>query len=203
MSTRSRIGIIRLKPGSGNVEVESIYCHFDGYPTGVGAKLRDHWMTPEKVDALIALGDLSQLSEELGEDIGTGRFDMRYTAEGGDPHPTWTMAYGRDRGEVEAVSVRHQATEWPDYGHEWEYLFDPSDRSWTCREISLRTGAKEWKPLAAAIAADRLEELRVVLRNENISYGELAELQNMVEYIAEGDVELLEAAGVPEFPESS
>lgn len=195
MSTRSRIGVIRSKSDT----VESIYCHFDGYPTGVGAKLRDHWTDPAKVEALIALGDLSALSEELGEDIGTGRFDARYTTEGGDPHPTWTMAYKRDRGEQDAVSVKHQATEWPDYGHEWEYLFDPKDRSWQCREISFREGAKDWKPLAAAIAADRLEELRVVLRSESISYGELAELQGLAEYISEGDVELLEAAGVPEF----
>jgi len=48
----------------------------------------------------------------------------------------------------------------------------------------------------------RLEYLRAELRNERISYGELAELQSYVEHIEKGDVELLEAAGVPEFPES-
>lgn len=48
----------------------------------------------------------------------------------------------------------------------------------------------------------RLEELREELREERISYGELAELQSLVEHIDLGDVELLEAAGVPEFPES-
>jgi len=42
----------------------------------------------------------------------------------------------------------------------------------------------------------RLEELRVVLRAENISWGELHELQSLAEHIDEGDVELLEAAGV-------
>ena len=47
----------------------------------------------------------------------------------------------------------------------------------------------------------RLEELRKVLRAENISYGELSELQSLKRYIESGDVELLEAAGVPEFPE--
>jgi len=44
----------------------------------------------------------------------------------------------------------------------------------------------------------RLEYLRQELRHERISYGELAELQSLAEYIEEGDVELLEAAGVPE-----
>lgn len=45
---------------------------------------------------------------------------------------------------------------------------------------------------------ERLEYLRGELRAERISYGELAELQGLAEYIAPGDVELLEAAGVPE-----
>jgi hypothetical protein len=45
----------------------------------------------------------------------------------------------------------------------------------------------------------RLEYLRQELRAERISYGELVELQSLAEHIEEGDVELLEAAGVPEF----
>lgn len=48
---------------------------------------------------------------------------------------------------------------------------------------------------------DRLEYLRGELRAERISYGELAELQDLADEIDEGDVELLEAAGVPEFPD--
>ena len=44
----------------------------------------------------------------------------------------------------------------------------------------------------------RLEYIRQELRAERISYGELAELQGLVEHIDEGDIELLQAAGVPE-----
>lgn len=44
----------------------------------------------------------------------------------------------------------------------------------------------------------RLEYLREELRQERISYGELAELQSLAEHIDPNDVELLEAAGVPE-----
>jgi hypothetical protein len=44
----------------------------------------------------------------------------------------------------------------------------------------------------------RLEYLRGELRAERISYGELAELQSLADHIDSGDVELLEAAGVPE-----
>lgn len=44
----------------------------------------------------------------------------------------------------------------------------------------------------------RLEYIRGELRAERISYEELAELQDLAEYIEPGDVELLEPAGVPE-----
>jgi hypothetical protein len=47
-------------------------------------------------------------------------------------------------------------------------------------------------------AHKRLEKLRKAIKAENISYGEIAELQGLVKYIDAGDVELLEWAGVPE-----
>jgi len=46
---------------------------------------------------------------------------------------------------------------------------------------------------------ERLEYLRNQLQAENISYGELIELQSLAQHIEPGDVELLQAAGVPEF----
>jgi hypothetical protein len=45
----------------------------------------------------------------------------------------------------------------------------------------------------------RLEYLRGEIHAERLSYGELAELQDLAEYIEDGDVELLEWAGVPEY----
>lgn len=48
---------------------------------------------------------------------------------------------------------------------------------------------------------DRLEYLRGEIRAERISYGEIAELQSLADKIDPGDVELLEWAGIPEFPE--
>lgn len=47
----------------------------------------------------------------------------------------------------------------------------------------------------------RLEYLREQIRGECISMGEIAELQGLAEQIDPGDVELLEWAGVPEYPE--
>ncbi len=45
----------------------------------------------------------------------------------------------------------------------------------------------------------RLEEIRVEIQNERISYGEIVELQSLVEHIDKNDVELLQWAGVEEF----
>lgn len=56
-----------------------------------------------------------------------------------------------------------------------------------------------WGAAHRADMAKRLEYLRGELRAERISTGELIELQGLAEYIDPGDVELLEAAGVPEF----
>ncbi len=42
----------------------------------------------------------------------------------------------------------------------------------------------------------RLEEIRTEIQNERISYGEIHELQNLVQYIDKDDVELLQWAGV-------
>ena len=44
----------------------------------------------------------------------------------------------------------------------------------------------------------RLEYLRQELRQERISYWELLELQSYAKFIDPSDVELLEAAGIPE-----
>lgn len=44
----------------------------------------------------------------------------------------------------------------------------------------------------------KLEYLRKEVREERISYDELAELERLAHYIPDDDVELLEAAGVPE-----
>jgi len=71
MATRSRIAIER-EDGS----VKSIYCHFDGYLSGVGKTLFNHY-DKEKLEKLIELGDISSLEN---------------STEG-------TIAYHRDRGE--------------------------------------------------------------------------------------------------------
>ena len=91
MATRSRIGMEMP-----NGEVRSIYCHWDGYPAGVGATLKEHYTNPEKVEALIALGDISILSENVAPRGGQERSQHSFQ----NPADGVTVAYHRDRGEA-------------------------------------------------------------------------------------------------------
>lgn len=50
---------------------------------------------------------------------------------------------------------------------------------------------------------ERLEYLRSQIEAEQISYSEISELENLVEYIHPGDVVLLQWAGAPEFEEEA
>lgn len=84
MSTRSAI-ITKTESG-----YSGIYCHYDGYETGVGATLLKHYRDPAKVASLIALGDISQLGARV-EPTGEHSFAK--------PEIGVTVAYMRDRGE--------------------------------------------------------------------------------------------------------
>ena len=114
MGTRSFIGK-QHQDGT----VSGIYCHWDGYPDGVGATLQHHYTAPDKVDALLALGSISSLGPEIGEEHD---FDT--------PHSTWTKAYHRDRGEdLEPPLVYDTLRDMlrsvsPDLGAEYAYVYD-------------------------------------------------------------------------------
>jgi len=91
MATRSLIGVLH------NNQCKAVYCHFDGYLSGVGQTLINHYDVV-KADQLVALGDISSLGAEIGE-----KHDF-------DNCPTGvTNFYGRDRGEDE-VSFRTYAS---------------------------------------------------------------------------------------------
>jgi hypothetical protein len=62
MATRSTIGI-KTEDGT----IQAIYCHWDGYPEGVGVGLVENYNSKEQAQALIALGGFSSLMETLEE----------------------------------------------------------------------------------------------------------------------------------------
>ena len=109
MATRSLIGIKMSDV------VKTIYCHWDGYPSGVGQTLVNNYNTPEIVDELIELGDLSSLGET----------------------PVSCYAYHRDRNEpydmVEPREVYYSElnTLASDYDAEYVYVFN-NELEWEC-----------------------------------------------------------------------
>ena len=122
MATRSTIAV-RLEDGS----VRSVYCHFDGYPDGVGAILRDHYTDPAKIERLLDIGDLSVLDVEIGEKV-----DFNGRPEG------QCLFYGRDRGET-GINARTHAdeNEWLGYrkGNACEYGYLWNGAWWVVYKI--------------------------------------------------------------------
>ncbi|ECG8260411.1 hypothetical protein CB010_006390 [Salmonella bongori] len=86
MSTRSSITV---KTTDG--KFRTIYCHFDGYPSGVGKTLVEHYGTQEKAEALLSGGDISTLEASCDKAEG-------HSFE--NPVEGYTVYYGRDRGET-------------------------------------------------------------------------------------------------------
>jgi len=118
MATRSYIGVRNL-----DASVDYIYCHFDGYPSHNGEILINHYTDMDKVNALLKLGDLSKLGEEIGEKQD---FNDRSTY-----NKKWCLAYGRDRGE-ENVSVKNGDYDEliNDQNVDYVYIFDGD--YWEC-----------------------------------------------------------------------
>jgi hypothetical protein len=55
--------------------------------------------------------------------------------------------------------------------------------------------------LATPEVKSSLAMFRRLIKKERMGYGDIAELQELAEYIPMGDVQLLEWAGIPEYPE--
>lgn len=107
MSTNSRIGIKRLDGTE-----KYIYCHWDGYIEHNGLLLQLCYDTPEKIERLLELGNLSVLGEYL-------ETDEPHSFE--SPQPNVCVAYHRDRGEELELWESQQ---------EFNYTFDESVGAW-------------------------------------------------------------------------
>ncbi len=112
MATRSLIGI---KLGD---YVKTIYCHWDGYPSGVGQTLVNNYTSPSAVFDLLELGDLSSL----------------------EATPASCTAYHRDRkepyGMVEArdVDPDQLMNVGCDYGVDYVYVYNDNNE-WDCFSV--------------------------------------------------------------------
>lgn len=109
MGTRSRIGI-----RNSDDSVDSIYCHWDGYPEHNGRILVEHYTDEAKVRELIALGSLSSLGAEIGEkhpfDNPHGYGTAEYTAWQ-QRYSKMCTAHARDRGEKDCEPTHTQSVQ--------------------------------------------------------------------------------------------
>jgi len=103
---------------------DSIYTHWDGYPSHHGPILLTHYSNSAAVDQLMKLGDLSILGDSIG-----AKHDFDDKLEGA------CTAYGRDRGETGVESKHHESAEalaayikqsWT----EWVYVWREADQRW-------------------------------------------------------------------------
>ena len=86
MSTNATISV-RLLNDTG---IRVIRNHWDGYPSHLGAMLRDYYDTQELAEALVNLGDASIILQSIECPEGHA-FDT--------PVDGYSIFYGRDRGE--------------------------------------------------------------------------------------------------------
>ena len=122
MGTRSTI---TAKTSDG--KFKSIYCHWDGYLDNNGRILLNSYADQQKIDALMALGDLSSLGASPEKPNGHS-FDK--------PVDGYCVAYGRDRGEQGTEArIGDTAAEAQKRAEEYNYLWDGT--SWTVHGKSL------------------------------------------------------------------
>ena len=128
MSTRSRIGLM-LEDGT----IKHSYCHFDGYPNGVGHTLVENYSEIEKVEELLSFGDMSFLSPKITPE-GEHSF--------GNPEKNVTVFYGRDRGESDVDSVTTSMDEYLSVKYssciDYQYVF--SGGHWWVYDNNDKTG---------------------------------------------------------------
>lgn len=132
MATRSIIGILH-----DNNTIESIYCHFDGYPRYTGYFLLTYYNTKQKVLNLIQKGDLSSLAtsydwneKELPKINNKIQLTPRHYSKRKDqPEPS-----------TKPIVHNNQIKFFDDLmGEEYKYLYIPEDR-----KDALFTGWKCW-----------------------------------------------------------
>ena len=137
MATRSNIGILN-EDGT----ITAIYCHWDGYPEGVGLTLVNHYQDEDKVRELLSLGSLSILGPIIAPPNPNGEITnarVRGIIERFNPTPVHTfdnpisgitVAYHRDRGEQFDQSSFASENVYNSSCSDYNYLF--KNNQWYC-----------------------------------------------------------------------
>ena len=110
MGTRSYIG-----KDIGNGKYSVIFCQLESYLETTGRLLTEHYNTPEKVDALLALGDICFLGEKIEPDpslphdwYGKDYQQDVTLAFGSVPFPvSWTVKMKKKQKETQDILSYH------------------------------------------------------------------------------------------------
>jgi hypothetical protein len=105
MSTRAYIGILKE-----DKQVFFVYCHHDGYPSGVGRVLKEYYYRPEDVIILLSFGNMSSLAPTIED----------------------TVFYGRDRNEPDQEQIPTTYDAFMSDDISYKYLFDEYSEEWSC-----------------------------------------------------------------------
>jgi hypothetical protein len=124
MSIRSLIAI-----ENDDNTIESIYCHWGGAPENNGRILLEHFSSLEKLNELIALGSLSQISPRI-RPAGKHSFDK--------PEKGTTVAHHRDRGD-DWEETRPQT-----FTTLKEFLEEFGNRYWNIEFVFVFTKKGQW-----------------------------------------------------------
>lgn len=154
MGTRSTIAIL-----NNDGTVKSVYAHWDGYISGNGLILFQHYQDVSKVKELINFGSLSSLAPEVNPPKG-----MQHSYD--KPYEGVTTFYGRDRGESD-VSPSEFASleEYVKNGdfQEYDYVFNEAENKWCL--LNTQNG--------------KLDDLRtVILDSDDVSNDVKIEIKN-------------------------
>ena len=145
MATRSRIGI-----EMSDYTVVSSYCHWDGYPSGNGKILVEHYQNREDVQELIDGGSMSSLRtrgtwdhssplrDENGEYISDAAGYLKYENDR-EPQPL----YHSERGDgQEPTHTSFYEFVSGNSGEEYAYLFDLNG-NWKAYQINFDGPAEQ------------------------------------------------------------
>lgn len=124
MSTNARIGILNKDKST-----DSIYLHWDGYPSHVTPILLRSYNTPEKIRELISFGDISILGDNVTKP------DKSKPHSFNNPQPNTVVAYHRDRQEpwydTKPLHTENKKKLLEPTYVPYIYLFDESKNIWT------------------------------------------------------------------------
>ena len=111
------------KPVVINEQYLAIYCHWDGYPSGVGAELKEHFTDYQKALNLVIGGSVSALDS---------RYVRHYANRQGEKWDYLKPTQGKTQKEV------LKPFDWSEYA----YLFDEARGGWVYKPLTFRENDK-------------------------------------------------------------